>query len=198
MNFTQWRNFHKLSQQQVVDGSGVSINSIIKYEKGETMRDDTRAKIEKYINSIDGGVYLAQKKDYRPKSLLIDDIWSYIPKEYSFIARDKDDIIYLHKNKPIVDKSTGTWSSDSMTRLPLNVYFGEFLEWTDCCFERPYNYWDYINKIGIFSDSNKPDMTVIGKLVNIDLDSDFPFIKENGKAYTDFRPLTDLEKNELA
>ena len=58
------------------------------------MRDETRAKIEKYINSIDGGVYLAQKKDYRPKSLPIDDIWSYIPKEYSFIAKDKDDLIY--------------------------------------------------------------------------------------------------------
>lgn len=198
MNFTQWRNFHKLSQQQVVDGSKTSFTSVNKYEKGENIREDTRKKIEKYINSIDEGIYLSQKKDYRPKSLSIEDAWSYIPKEYSYIAKDKDDLVYLHRNKPIVDRQTGTWTSDSMTRLPINIYFGELLDWTECCFERPYNYWDYVGKLGVFFDNKNPEITILGKLETIDLDSDEPFKKEKGYNYSNFRPLTGFEKSELA
>ena len=198
MNFVQWRNLHKITQQQISDEAKVSVTSVIKYERDESLRSDTKAKIEKYINSVDGGVYLAQKKDYRPKSIFVDDIWQYIPKEYSFIAKDKNDLVYLHENKPTVERATGVWSSDSMQRLPLNVDFGLVFDWTECCFERPYNYWDYIGKIGIFSSVDKPEYTILGKLTSIDLDSKAPFQKDSGLYYSNFRPLTEMEKNELA
>lgn len=192
MNFLQWRNLHKISQEDIAKLAKVSYTSIFKYEKGETLRQSTIDKIEKAINTIDGGLFISQKKDYSPKSILVDDLWKYIPKEFNYIAKDKHGDIYLFKSKPEINLQSGEYlSDDGCARLPLNINFNE-VDWKDCCEKRPYNYWDYIGKIGIFEEK------MIGKLESIDLECNTPFKMENGFCYSTFRPLTDLEKNELA
>lgn len=198
MNFTQWRNLHKISQEQFAKLAKVAYTSILKYEKGGNLRQATIDKIEKAINDLDGGLFISQKKDYSPKSILIDDLWKYIPKEFNYIAKDKHGDIYLFKSKPEINLQSGEYLSDNgCARLPLNVQFDD-LDWKECIEKRPYNYWEYIGKVGIFSDSSNPNINIIGKLESINLDCDSPFKKENGFSYNNFRPLTELEKSELA
>lgn len=197
MDFAKWRTLHKLSQQQFSKLANVGYMTIIKYEKGGNLRQATIDKIEKAINDLDGGLYTSQKKDYSPKSIEIEDLWQYIPKEYNYIAKDKNEIIYLHTSEPKINLETMGYESDCCTKLPLNVQF-DSLDWKECCEKRPFNYWDYIGKIGVFGDKSNPDIYLLGKLESINLESDNPFKRENGFHYSTFRPLTELEKSELA
>lgn len=195
MNLIQWRQLHKINQQTIAEGAGVSITSIIKYERNEELRSATREKIESYINKVDGGLFVSQKRDYTPKSMEIDTLWSYIPKEYSYIAKDKSGEVYLHRSEPSVKQDT--WESNSCCRLPINILF-EDEDWKKCCVKRPYNYWDYVGKIGVFTDKNNLNFQIIGELESIDLESESPFKRKNGFSYSNFRPLSELEKNNLA
>lgn len=195
MNLTQWRHLHKISQQTIVDEAKVSITSVIKYEKGENLRDVTKNKIESYINKVDGGLFTSQKKDYAPKSISIDELWCYIPKEYNYIAKDKYGEIYLHCKEPYL--TSEGWESDNCVKLPINVLF-DSSDWKDCMIKRPYNYWDYVGKIGIFCDKKNLDFQLIGELESIDLESDTPFKRKNGFSYSSFRPLSEIERNNLA
>ncbi len=195
MNLVQWRNLHKINQADFAEKANVAVTTVIKYERGEDIRDSSKKKIENFITKIDGGLFVQQKKDYSPKSISIDDLWQYIPKEYNYLAKEQSGEIYLHKNEPKLNN--GGFESDSCTKLPLNVYFDE-LDWKKCISKRPFNYWDYIGKIGIFTDKSNPDFMIIGKLESIDLDCDSPFKKEGSFKYTGFRPLSEKEKEELA
>ena len=195
MNLLQWRHLHKISQQTIADKAEVSITSVMKYERGEELRQATKDKIESYINKVDGGLFTSQKKDYTPKSIRVDEVWNYVPKEWNYIAKDKHGEVYLHRLEPRLDCES--WESNSCIKLPLNILF-ESNDWKECCVKRPYNYWDYIGKIGIFSDKKNPDFQVIGELELIDLESELPFKRKNGFNYSCFRPLSVLEKDNLA
>lgn len=197
MNLVQWRHLHKISQQTIASEAEVSVNSIIKYEKGEELRDTTKNKIESYINKIDGGLFVLQKKDYSPKSLSIDDLWQYVPKEYNWIAKDKHGDVYLHTSEPHLDLASSGWESDNCVHLPINILFNS-CDWKECIVKRPYNYWNYINKIGIFSDNKNPDFQIIGELEFINMESESPFKRKNGFSYSNFRPLSEFEKDNLA
>lgn len=196
MNFTKWRELHKVTVDGLAKKAGTSINSIMKYERGTELRNSTLKKIEKAISEIDGGLFVNQKKDYSPKSINVDDVWSYIPKEFNYIAKDFSGDIYLHKTEPSIKYQDKAWTSESCSKLPLNIQF-DSLEWKECMVKRPFNYWDYVGKIGIFYDKNN-DMQIIGKLESINLDSDSPFKRSNGFSYKNFRPLTEQERLELA
>lgn len=197
MKFIEWRKLHKITVDGFAKKAGVSINSIMKYEREAELRNDTIKKIEKVISEIDGGLYLNQKKDYSPKSFAVDDIWSYIPKEFNYIAKDFSGDVYLFENEPKIDYQNKTWVSDSCSKLPLNIQF-DSLEWKECLAKRPFNYWDYISKIGIFYDKDDNVNQTIGKLESINLENDSPFKRSGGFRYKHFRPLTDQEKAELA
>lgn len=196
MNFTKWRELYKVTVVGLAKKSDTSINSIMKYERGAKLKNSTLKKIEKAISEIDGGVFVNQKKDYSPKSIHVDDIWPYIPKDFNYIAKDFSEDVYLFKSEPNIDYQNKTWTSHSCSKLPLNVQF-DSLDWKECMVKRPFNYWDYVGKIGIFYDKES-DALMIGKLESINLEDDSPFKRSGGFRYKHFRPLTEQEKAELA
>lgn len=111
-----------------------------------------------------------------------------------WIAADEDGRVYAHEKEPMMGKNSWESAGGVVSELPLLIDFGVD-SWKDTKTRRPFNYWEYIGKCGIFSD-NHSDAEVWGVLVAITEKGMFRSDKLH--LFEKFRPLTDEEKGNLA
>lgn len=196
INLKKWLKENKLTNMDVVKGAGVASTSVVKYCQtgGEGMRIPTVKRIENFVNNYHNKGDITSAQLWMPTAIKIDDLWKHLPKKAMWIAADEDGGVYAYEKEPII--RTNSWESveGEVQTLPLLIDFGVD-SWKDTKTRRPFNYWEYIGKCGIFSD-NHSDAEVWGVLLAI-TDKGM-FRSEKFHLFEKFRPLTDEEKGNLA
>lgn len=186
-----------LSQGEVAKRCQCCVTCVVKYEKGDSVAARSRKKIEDFIRSYSGeGVY-AKLEDYKPAAMEVDALWKFLPPEIKFVAKDESGTIYGFKGEPKYNFQSGEWLCElGCVNIPLNVSFGN-TEPEDSLVKRPYNYFEFIGKYGIFSDGDETLNCLFGKLSGITEEG--CFCREGSTfRYKNFRPLAEKEKENLA
>lgn len=200
LDFKKWLKEHRITRSEFSIISGVSMGALRNYEEsGSTaVRYGTLEKIEKTIKELDSNAGAVNAESYKPAFITPDDLWKYLPKEIIYMAQEKDGSIYGYTECPVVNKDRSGWSflgsSGRMIKIPMLVNFDEE-DWFKTLTKRPFNFWEYIGKLGLFYDDNT-DSLMFGKLTAIMGDGKFQ--KDNSFTYSNFRPLTTNEKEQLA
>lgn len=197
IDLNKWLKENRLTLTEFIGLSGISYGAAKKYaEKGaDGVRYNTAKKIEQFISSYQGEDVVSNPDDYKPAAIDVDELWKFLPKEVSFITKDENGSINGWNKRPVPKYDNKEWSCPDgrAFALPLLVKFNSD-SWDGCLVERPYNFWDYLGKDGLFIDD--VDMPVFGRLTGISERGTFQ--RNNGFYYENFRPLTENEKDNLA
>lgn len=198
MNFDlkAWRKEHNLSQRVVAEGCGVYMNAIVKFEKTGKISARTEKKLQEFVKRYqDGGVYTS-KEEYKPALMEIDSLCKFLPADIKYIAIDESNEAYGFKEEPKYSYGNKEWASEfGCVKIPLNINFEGVLP-ENSLVKRPYNYFDFIGKYGLFFDKDE-ESPIFGKLEYITGNGNFC---REGCAFTyaNFRPLSEAEKENLA
>ena len=125
----------------------------------------------------------------------IDYLWKFLPADIKYIALDDNGEVYGFKGEPKYNYDKKEWECrDGCVNIPLNIDF-DGVEADSSLVKRPYNYFDYIGKYGIFFDKDE-ESPIFGKLEYITGNGNFC---REGSAfkYANFRPLSEEEKGNL-
>lgn len=194
-NLKQWREENDVTQKEFAEKSGACLLSIHRYENGKGVSKKTENKILNFVKRYGNGGFYTNQSNYKPAQMTVDDLWKFLPAEIKFIAKDGSGAVYGFKAEPKYNHQSKEWSCESgCVNIPLNIDF-ENAESESSLVKRPYNFFDFIGKYGVFFD-NDENTLVFGKLEGIT--GNGSFCRENSTfTYANFRPLSEIEKELL-
>lgn len=197
MNFDlrQWRIDHNMTQAELAEKSGAYLIGIGKYEKGISISKKTEDRILNFVKRYGNGGFYTSQDNYKPAQMSVDDLWKFLPADIKYIAKDESGAVYGFKAEPKYNYQSKEWVCDlGCLNIPLNIDF-EDVESDNSLVKRPYNFFDFVGKYGVFFD-NDENTLVFGRLEGIT--GNGSFCRENSTfTYANFRPLTDNEKENL-
>lgn len=196
IDLKKWRKEHDVTLSELSKSCGIGVNTIMKAEKGVSISSKSEKKLMAFIRNYDEGGYYNETGKYKPAMMEIDDLWKYLPADIIYIAKDDSGDVYGFKGEPKYDYTKKEWKSDlGCCKIPLSVNFED--NEPDCTLvKRPYNYFDFIGKYGLFFD-NDEETLIFGKLIAIT--GNGKFCREGSFFnYANFKPLSLEEKENLA
>lgn len=193
----KWRKDHNMSQLEFAKGCGTYINAVVNYEKSGKGSKKFLQKMKDFIGSHQDGAVYFNNNQYKPAQIEVDDLWKFLPPDITYIARDESGEVYGFKGEPRFNTQEKQWVCDlGCVLIPLNVNIDEVFA-SDSLRKRPFNYFEFIGKYGIFYDKEDDLNPVFGKLHAITGTGKFCRLGSSF-SYENFRPLSKEEKDSLA
>jgi transcriptional regulator with XRE-family HTH domain len=193
----KWRNDHNMSQAEFAKACGSYINAVVNYERKGKASKKFLQKMKDFVGSYQDGAVYFNSNQYKPAQMQVDDLWKFLPADIIYIAKDENGDVYGFKAEPNYNYQKHEWICDlGCVHIPLNVSF-DSSDADKTLTKRPFNYFEFIGKYGIFYDKEDDLNPVFGKLHAITGTGKFCRLGSSF-SYENFRPLSKEEKDNLA